>query len=102
MSLENPTDDLPSCVSEICEIGGCKEPWAWESEPNVLLCERHADEHSAKKASDELRRVQESLDEASQYTGVDPTSREKHWEAIGAAKFHLKRASALVTKGKAA
>lgn len=48
--MRNPTDDLPSCDHESCDIGGCREPWAWEPEtgsngPRKLrLCEAHADE----------------------------------------------------------
>jgi hypothetical protein len=43
----NPTDDMPS-VEESCDIGGCREPWAWEVDrahgPRKLrLCEGHAD-----------------------------------------------------------
>jgi hypothetical protein len=45
----NPTDDMPSCEAESCDVGGCREPWAWEPESShgprkVRLCEHHADE----------------------------------------------------------
>ena len=44
----NPHDDMPSCEEHACDIGGCCEPWAWETErrngPRKLrLCEGHAD-----------------------------------------------------------
>lgn len=44
----NPTEDMPSCEEHACDLGGCHEPWAWESDrrngPRKLrLCEGHAD-----------------------------------------------------------
>jgi hypothetical protein len=45
----NPTNDLPSCESEKCDIGPCAHDWAWEAEIHngarrLRLCELHADE----------------------------------------------------------
>lgn len=44
----NPHDDMPSVTEESCDIGGCREPWAWEVDRahgprNLRLCEGHAD-----------------------------------------------------------
>lgn len=44
-----PTDDLPSVRSEQCAIGGCREPWAWATDDDVCLCERHATEFLARE-----------------------------------------------------
>lgn len=40
-------EDGPSVETEACDLGGCSEPWAWETErrngPRKLrLCEAHA------------------------------------------------------------
>ena len=45
----NPHDDCPSADAEFCDVGGCREPWAWETDdtngPRALrLCEHHSDE----------------------------------------------------------
>lgn len=48
--MRNPVEDLPSCESECCDVGGCASPWAWSPEgvtngPRSLrLCEEHSDE----------------------------------------------------------
>lgn len=68
MSIENPTDDLPSCETESCDVGGCREPYAWSAEgfangPRELrLCERHADYWLA--AERDLPAVCEEMDRA--------------------------------------
>ncbi len=46
--IENPSEDMPSCEEHACDLGGCCEPWAWETTrrngPRKLrLCEAHAD-----------------------------------------------------------
>lgn len=48
MSHPYDYEDVPSCAEESCDIGGCSEPWAWETDrkngPRQLrLCEAHAD-----------------------------------------------------------
>lgn len=44
----NPTDDLPSTCESQCDLGGCSNDWAWETQRrhgkrNFRLCEEHAD-----------------------------------------------------------
>jgi hypothetical protein len=45
---ERDYEDGPSVETEACDLGGCCEPWAWETDrrngPRKLrLCEEHAD-----------------------------------------------------------
>lgn len=42
-----PHEDSPSCEEHACDLGGCEEPWCWETTrrngPRKLrLCEEHA------------------------------------------------------------
>jgi hypothetical protein len=52
--------DGPSVESELCDIGGCCEPHAWESEEErngprgLRLCEGHATEWHLRAAAPEV------------------------------------------------
>lgn len=44
----NPYDDMPSCEEHACDLGGCREPWAWtvdaDTDREWRACEAHARE----------------------------------------------------------
>ncbi len=66
----NPYADMPSVEHAACDLGGCREPWAWEHEDvsngprGLRLCERHSTAYSMTGSVEALEHRRDEGDDA--------------------------------------